>query len=407
MKKTLLVPALLASTLAMASDYKYEISPMIGLNLAEGNLGIKNDISNGGYPIFGLELQANTPDSRLSPEISLFYTEGVDYVTGQETKIGRGMFNAVYTFDKEGSITPFVKAGAGYEKLSVETSSNEDGFFLDAGAGLKIALMDQLALKLEAIYMAKPGTNNSGFADSNLMTMVGLSYSFGETAQKAAPVKEEKKEEPVAAPVVVDGDDDKDGVLNSKDKCPDTPAGAKVDANGCELDDDNDGVVNSKDKCPNTPAGAKVDANGCELDDDKDGVVNSKDLCSNTPAGAPVNESGCPDKFTLKLNFEYDSVKITQDSDKEVTKFATFLKAYTNYKAEIVGHTDSRGSAKYNEKLSLERAQSVVDTLVSKGVEKDQLIAVGKGEAEPIASNMLEEGRAKNRRIEARLTRIK
>ena len=61
------------------------------------------------------------------------------------------------------------------------------------------------------------------------------------------------------------GDADGDGVTDDKDRCPGTPSGAKVDANGCELDSDGDGVVDSKDACPGTPAGVKVDANGCEI----------------------------------------------------------------------------------------------------------------------------------------------
>jgi len=402
MKKLLLIPALLG-TLAFTAEYKYEISPLVGFNFAEGNLGIKDDISNGGYPVYGLEIQANTPGSRLSPEFSVLYSDEVNYINGRNTSIIRGAFNGVYTFDKDGSVTPFLKAGAGYEQVgtgSTDIPTNPSGFFLDAGAGLKIALMDQLAIKLEAIYMAKPNSYNAGSIDSNLVTMVGLSYSFGERAQKVAPVKAEPVKE---KPVVIDSD--KDGVVDSKDKCPNTPAGTNVDANGCELDDDKDGVPNSKDKCPNTPANAEVDAHGCELDDDKDGVVNSKDLCPSTPLDAPVNESGCPDKFVLKLFFEYDSTKIASNSDKEIEKFATFLTAYKKYTAKIIAHTDSKGSESYNLKLSKERAQSIVDKLVQRGVDKNQLIAVGKGKSEPIASNATEEGRAQNRRVETELIR--
>ncbi len=90
-------------------------------------------------------------------------------------------------------------------------------------------------------------------------------------------------------------DDDSDGVPNTLDQCPNTPAGVPVDASGCEFDTDSDGVVDSLDQCPNTPAGATVDVNGCEivLDDDNDGVPNSLDQCPNTPAGAPVDATGC------------------------------------------------------------------------------------------------------------------
>lgn len=88
-------------------------------------------------------------------------------------------------------------------------------------------------------------------------------------------------------------DSDGDGVPDSKDKCPDTPAGARVNADGCEVDSDGDGVPDSRDACPNTPAGARVNANGCEVDSDADGVPDSRDRCPNTPAGAAVNADGC------------------------------------------------------------------------------------------------------------------
>ncbi|MFN8653232.1 MAG: OmpA family protein [Gemmatimonadales bacterium] len=93
-----------------------------------------------------------------------------------------------------------------------------------------------------------------------------------------------------------DGDNDKDGVKNSLDQCPSTPAGDKVDANGCSIpkDADGDGVTDNLDKCPNTPAGTPVDATGCPKDSDGDGVTDLSDKCPNTPAGAKVDATGCP-----------------------------------------------------------------------------------------------------------------
>jgi OOP family OmpA-OmpF porin len=406
MKKLLLIPALMLATASFADQHKYELSPMIGYNFAEGNLGMKDD----GYLAGGLEAQVNSADSKISPEFSLFYSRP-DYKGNGSTNVLRGAFNGVYTFEKQDSFTPFVKLGLGIENISDENSANKTGLFADAGAGAKVAFTDNLALKLEAIYMAKVAHQNAGNADSNLMTLVGLTYSFGATAQKTiveeTPVVIEE-EAVVAAPVVVvaELDDDNDGVVNSKDNCANTPAGTEVNAAGCAKDTDNDGVYNTVDKCPNTPANTTVDADGCKInmDLDNDGVVNSKDICPNTPANVAVNADGCPASITLDIHFKNNSYKVKTDSYANIDKYAKFLKTYTNYSAQIVGYTDDRGSENYNRTLSEKRAQEVRTMLIKKGVNPSQLSAIGMGETDPIATNATAEGRAKNRRIEAKLT---
>ncbi len=413
MKKLLLIPALLAGTLAFSDQNKYEISPMIGYDFAEGNLNIKDN----GYLLGGVEVQFNTPDSKISPELSVLYSQGVDYKSGKDTKIARGAFNGVYTFDAMNYAVPFAKIGAGIEKISTPSASVDDGFFLDAGAGAKVPLTKNLALKLEAIYMAKVNRDNAGRFDSNLLTMVGLTFAFGGDEQKTAPKevvapavapvvqkKVEEKVVPVVMAVVI-LDDDKDGIINANDKCLNTIKGAKVDANGCELDDDKDGIVNSQDSCSNTAKGIKVDAKGCNADIDNDGILNANDICPNTLAGEAVNSDGCPKTVALNVNFENNSDKIKVESVDKINKYADFLKKYTNYSAKIVGYTDSRGSASYNQKLSEKRAKAVVATLKSNGVNAKQLSSFGAGEKNPIATNRTAKGRAQNRRIEAVLTR--
>jgi outer membrane protein OmpA-like peptidoglycan-associated protein len=91
-------------------------------------------------------------------------------------------------------------------------------------------------------------------------------------------------------------DSDGDGVCDSADTCPNTPAGCKVDAHGCPLDEDGDGVCDTFDMCPNTPHGSTVDSKGCPIcvDNDGDGVCDDKDRCLNTPRGCKVDSSGCP-----------------------------------------------------------------------------------------------------------------
>ncbi len=393
MKKIILIPALLSASLALATEYKYEVTPVIGYNIAEGNIDIEDQL------LVGAELQLNDTGLPLKPELSVLYTNA-DYDKDAQgsTNIYRVALNGVYEFDKIGSVTPLAKAGLGYETMSTHHEENYDSPFVDAGVGAKIPFTDNLALKLEALYMLK---HNDNRWDNNVAVLAGLNFAFGAKAQKAAPVVA------AAAPAVVDGDDDNDGVLNSKDNCLYTPAGVKVDALGCALvlDSDNDGVNDNIDKCPTTPKGTKVDEKGCKLnlDDDKDGVLNSDDICPNTPLGEAVNSDGCPASVNLHINFENNSAQITSESETRIQKYADFLNNYTNYSAQIVGYTDSRGSASYNKQLSKRRAEAVVADLVKRGVDPKQLSATGMGEENPVADNSTSEGRAKNRRIEAKL----
>jgi outer membrane protein OmpA-like peptidoglycan-associated protein len=89
-------------------------------------------------------------------------------------------------------------------------------------------------------------------------------------------------------------DTDHDGVLNNRDRCPNTPEGAQVDGSGCPADNDNDGVANGVDRCPNTAIGATVDASGCPRDTDNDNIADGVDKCPDTPEGVLVDASGCP-----------------------------------------------------------------------------------------------------------------
>jgi len=216
---------------------------------------------------------------------------------------------------------------------------------------------------------------------------------------------------PKGAAVDADGcelDSDGDGVVDSKDRCPGTPKGAKVDSRGChkepEKDSDGDGVVDSKDKCPGTPRGAKVDRNGCELDSDGDGVVDSKDRCPGTPAGVKVDYKGCAEPVVLKgVNFENNSAVLTAKAKSVLKDVANSLKKRPDVKVTIAGHTDSRGSAAYNKMLSQRRADSVRRHLASMGVKASNLKSKGFGEEQPIATNDTAAGRAENRRVELRM----
>jgi OOP family OmpA-OmpF porin len=447
MKKLILIPALMLGTMAMAQKPKYEISPMIGYNIAEGNLNFKDD----GHILGGLELQFNTPSSQVSPEFSVLYSPSADYeARGRDTDVIRVAFNGVYDFETSGSLVPFVKAGFGFEKITSEDEHNENGPFVDAGAGLKMFITENIALKMEAIYMAKFSSPNAGIADNNLVGLAGLTFAFGGDERKA-PADDDNDgvvnsaDECPATPAgttvdskgcKVDGDDDNDGVLNSVDECPTTAAGVSVDAKGCNNDVDGDGVLNSADKCPNTPAGTTVNSNGCKVDGDDDndgvlnsmdecpttaagvsvdakgcnndvdgdGVLNSVDECPNTPAGVKIDSVGCMLAVNLHINFKTNSFKVDNQSDRNIQKFVNYMKVKSNATAEIIGYTDSIGKASYNKKLSQKRANAVKSIIVNKGISSNRITAIGMGEANPIASNATKEGRAKNRRIEAKVS---
>ncbi len=429
MKKSLLLSALLAGTLSFASQYDYEFTPLIGYNITEGNIGIDNS------GVFGAEVQFNNLGGTLSPELSVLYTNADYKVSNDSTDIYRIALNGVYEYEKFDSFTPLAKIGFGYETLDKHQSSNYDSMFADVGVGAKIPFTEAVALKLEAIYMLK---SNASRNDSNLALVAGINFAFGEATQKTAPVEEIVEEEVV---VVIQKDDDDDGIINADDKCPNTPLATRVDSNGCALDSDKDGIADSHDKCPNTPQGTVVDAKGCKviLDDDKDGVLNNADKCPSTPAGTQVdadgctlnldtdndgvlntqdkcpntpdgysvNSDGCVQELNLQINFENASYNVDAQSQKNIEKFAQFLKDAPAYDVEIIGYTDSVGSEASNKRLSQKRADVVRKLLIADGVEANRITAVGLGEANPIATNKTAEGRAQNRRIEAKLIKTK
>ncbi|MBD1559062.1 OmpA family protein [Vibrio sp. S9_S30] len=128
------------------------------------------------------------------------------------------------------------------------------------------------------------------------------------------------------------------------------------------------------------------------------------------PAPAPVVEEKKPEppkKQTITFQsqqdvslFETGSSKLSAAGTRRFESVATLLTTYPQSKVGVVGHTDSRGSAKFNQKLSEERAQAVADYLIAKGVDSSRITVKGDGESNPIASNDTAAGREQNRRVE-------
>ena len=147
---------------------------------------------------------------------------------------------------------------------------------------------------------------------------------------------------------------------------------------------------------PAPPKPAPVAAAPVVLDSDGDGVPDSRDKCPNTPKGVKVNADGC---WELKGVY-FDSDKAVIKDTKVLDEAVAILKANPKLTGEVHGYTDSTASPEYNQKLSEARAKAVRDYFVKQGIAPERIRAKGYGETNPVASNDTKEGRAMNRRVE-------
>ena len=167
-----------------------------------------------------------------------------------------------------------------------------------------------------------------------------------------------------------------------------------VDVEVCKKGDaDNDGVCDDWDRELNTPIGARVDGSGKALDMDFDGVIDLKDKCVTVPG--LVENYGCPyidentlvivdentKKFFEGIVFDLDKATLTPKSIEKLNIAADILKkSNKNSRYLVIAATDTRASDSYNLELSNRRAQSVINYLISKGVNPNILIGEGRGE---------------------------
>ena len=209
-------------------------------------------------------------------------------------------------------------------------------------------------------------------------------------------------------------DKDGDGIFDDKDACIDVAGIASDDPkkNGCPGDKDNDGVLDTEDKCPEVPGPASLQ--GCpDPDRDKDGIQNEKDACPDAAGAADPDpkRNGCPkarkegSKIIIidqvKFKTGSSAIEKTKDSTDVLEAIAKVLKDNPDVKHMLIeGHTDNKGNAAANMKLSQGRAESVLKWLTAKGFDKSMFRAKGHGQDKPIADNGTDEGRRQNRRVE-------
>jgi OOP family OmpA-OmpF porin len=335
MNKNVLASALLAGLVLGGSSLPAGAEVPITLNLGYGlwkNDG-ERELNDTETPWAGLEwaFTDNWAAEIMYAEDSARTEDGMGRADIATWQLGMKYYGGSY-IGNPWRIRPYAAFGAGEIDVdygdadTVETTVN-------GGVGLRWMITRRLSLSGEARMLYSLDESRK----DTLLTL-GLNFYMGNVTA-AAPVSE-----------VVDGDEDGDGVLDSMDQCPGTPAGTRVDSVGCPL---------------------------------------------------PVTQVA---SIKLMVNFGFDSSKVEARYFSDLGELAAFLQRFEDVYVDIEGHTDSTGPEDYNQALSQRRAQAVVDLLVNEhGIAPARLQAKGFGESRPVADNSTSEGRAQNRRVMATL----
>ncbi|GAC1385077.1 MAG: hypothetical protein NVSMB45_13490 [Ginsengibacter sp.] len=365
----------------------------------------------------------------LSTHVDLMGTFGASFAKYQNPNIGllsenhlllelNGALNFKLLPDNY-ALVPFADLGIMASKYLGYYSA-----YTPVGLGLQLKLYDENFLLLNAQYRI-PVTSSGNYHFYYGLTAIGQ-LSPNKPKEVPAPV--------VLLPVVTDRDNDGvpdsvdlcpdvpglaslhgcpdrdgDGIADKDDKCPDVPGLAKYQ--GCPIPDtDGDGINDELDKCPTVPGVARYQ--GCPIPDtDGDGVNDEEDKCPNE--AGPVSNHGCPviDEVVIaKVNeaakniyFATGSAKLLAKSFPSLNNVVKVLQDNPSYMVDISGHTDITGTHDKNVVLSDNRAASVKNYLVSKGVNESKISSKGFGPDKPIADNKTKAGRSKNRRVEMTL----
>lgn len=390
---------------AQTNDKKWNLGLMAGFSVYAGDYG--NSMRDFRYESIRQNPTAGLHISRyLNPSFDValnttfgsygYYSNGYTIFKGdlfQGNLNLRYKLNNGYMLSEDSRLAPYLFAGAGMASFTGARINEGLDYPILGGLGIRYRVSSKITLNYQATYgfftTAHYNPNASypvpSGNDKFMLHMVGIGLDLG--ASKA------------------DNDLDKDGIVNSKDNCANTPADAKVDANGCPLDTDLDGVADHLDKCPDL-AGSPMSF-GCP-DTDADGVYDDADLCKNIP-GVPENY-GCPaieekvqqlfQKALQGIRFETGKAIIKPESFPILNAIVKVMEEHPDYKLIIGGHTDNVGDDEMNYTLSKDRAASVSNYLITKGVSPMRVYSDGFGETKPVDTNDSENGRTRNRRVE-------
>lgn len=445
---SLIASGLVVTAFAQTTPVSYKKRPSLGINFVLKDMYTSDAISRTSLSSV-ISNRQWTPFKSLDPGLSFQYFEGLsEYVDFQGTLTGT--FVRYPFYQKSGvaqptsskflleldasaniklltdkyTVVPYLTFGLGASMYA----GNYFAAYAPAGAGLQFNLGQETFLHTQFVHRSAI----SNLAVNNLAYTIGL----------ASPLKDKKEPVKVTPPPppapVVEKDTDGDGIVDSKDKCPTVAGTAKYD--GCPVPDtDGDGINDENDKCPTVKGLAKYD--GCPIPDtDKDGINDEEDKCPTVAGvaryqGCPVPDTdkdgindeedkcptvpgvrennGCPaikEEVVKKVAtsaknifFVTGSDKLQAKSFKSLDEVVAILNEDAALKLDIEGHTDITGSDKINVPLSQNRAKSVYDYLVSKGIDASRLSSEGFGSSKPVATNNTAAGRTLNRRVEMKL----
>jgi OOP family OmpA-OmpF porin len=338
--KKMIIPAILASTFlsvnVLAVDGEWKLKPGVLGSIYDNKREYQKDELGGSL---GLEYQYG----RWGTEIQLFSSDTEDKLTKEDIDVLGASINQYRYFNLDSALQPYVVFGVGHADFDGQINDQKETF-ADIGLGFQHRLTDNLGWWFDV-----KGVH--GFDDSTTDALIGLgvSISFG-----GANNQEERLPVVASTPVIVEA----------------------------PRDSDSDGVVDSKDQCPNTLADTKVDSSGCKLK-----VTRVEEV-------------------RLNVLFELNSSQIQPSNLAGLEKLAGFMTKHNELDVILEGHTDSTGADAYNQTMSLKRTQSVKELLVNDYVINAERISVkGYGESMPVTKNDSKAGRAMNRRVIAVLTK--
>lgn len=368
-----------------------------------GRYSLSNTFSTGLY--LGLNKIGNSKNSNTSTFI---------------TVIPKGIINLsnLLGFDNmfNNKFRLLAHAGAG---LGFLTNSSIDGsdkmIMLSAGLTPQYKINDKLSLNLDfqayATYFQSRtwDFNSIPSSISGVMAQatVGVSYyAFGANKDKVhadwysnanelqTKLDELNNKITVAEARLVDTD--KDGVVDFLDVEPNTPEGSFVNTKGQRIVDmDGDGIVDNEDYCPTVKGSAEF--KGCPTAFASEAKPNNDGIEGEEVQGELKFKVA---KVTKDITFDTKSTAVKNNFKLELDALAKALNENTKLVVALHGHCDNVGEDALNNSLSTERAQSVRDYLVSKGVNASRITTKGHGTSQPKVSNDTEKGRATNRRVE-------